>query len=415
MKKIMIFAVTFLTLAACSKTFDHSKAATEGNAIGFGTWAETLTKAVADPTNPRVQGTNYFRQGDGIVVYGSKTDTDPDPDVTSVVFNGVDVVATAEGGDPVAATTWDYNNHRFWDSNAESYTFFAVSPKNNLATTTTTAIDGAFVTKSLEFTGATNDILVADKVVVEKGTGASTTYFNSYGTVNLVFNHAAALVDLNVKKSPALNDATVKISAIAFENVKKKGVLELTSAKYNKTIDTRTTVPNITVAEWTASTPGTYLPEAGASPIHGDVSTTDAIAVGNEKEIDTDTNFDAGTPKTPAAYTELFKNLVVVPQAFTAPSDRVNPDNESNANAQKVTITYTITPTGGDTNTYTSTLWLSDFDGVDNDAQAATYVGSWAPGKHYVFYITIDAHEIKFSAVISPWEETISGYNYLLN
>ena len=154
MKKIMIFAVAALTLAACSKTFDNNKVASEGNAIGFGTWTETLTKAVADPTNPRVQGTSYFRTGDGIVVYGSKTDTDPDPDVTSVVFNGIDVVATAEGGDPTAATAWDYNNHRFWDTNAESYTFFAVSPKEKLATTTTTATDGAFVTSVMSKSGS---------------------------------------------------------------------------------------------------------------------------------------------------------------------------------------------------------------------------------------------------------------------
>jgi|GEM_PF-964950 len=410
MKKFLILSAAVLGAVACSNTYEVKTAPEK--AIGFGTWAETLTKAVADPTNPRVQGTNYFRQGDGIVVYGSKTDTDPDPDQTSVVFDGIDVVATAEGGEPAAATTWDYNNHRFWDTNAESYTFFAVSPKDKLATTTTTATDGAFVTSSLSFAGNDNDILVADKVVVEKG---SAPYFNNYGTVNLVFNHAAALVDLNVKKSPALTDAVVKISAIAFGNVKKTGVLELTSAKYNKTISTRTTVPNITVAEWTASNPGAYLPAEGVTPVYGDVTTTAAIAVGNEKVIVTDTNFNPTTPATPAASTTLFNNLVVVPQTFVAPSDRSNPENASNANAQKVTITYTITPAGGDTNTYTSTLWLCDFDNADDNDQTDTAIGSWEPGKHYVFYITIGANEIKFGATISPWEETINGYHYLIN
>lgn len=407
---IFIAAALVLATVSCSKVYDATPVTQP--AIGFGTWAEMLTKTVADPSNPRVQGTSYFRSGDGIVVYASKTDTDPEPDATSVVFNGVDVVATAEGGTPVAATAWDYNNHRYWDTNAESYTFFAVSPKNKLATTTTTATDGAFTTSSLDFTGAVNDILVADKTVVEKG---DAPYFNNYGTVNLVFNHAASLVDLHVKKAPSLADAAVKVSAISLGNIKKTGVLELTSAKYNKTISTRTTVPNITVDEWTSSAPGTYLPAEGVNPVYGDVSTTAAIAEGNEKVITTDTAFDAATPATPAASTILFNNLVVVPQSFVAPSDRTAPDNASNANAQKVTITYTITPTGGDTNTYTSTLWLSDFDGVDNDAQAATYVGSWDPGKHYIFYITIDAHEIKFSAEISDWQETISGYNYLVN
>lgn len=416
MKRYIFIAAAFaIALVSCSKIYDATPVSTDRE-IGFGTWAETLTKTVADPTNPRVQGTNYFRSGDGIVVYGSKVISS----TPSVVFNGVDVVATAEGGTPTAATTWDYNNHRFWDTNASEYRFFAVSPKGKLGTTTTTAEDGAFVTSSLSFNGHENDFLVADKTVVEKGTGDAASYFNNYGTVNLVFNHAAALVDVHVKKSPALADAAVKISAITIENVYKTGALTLTSSDYNKTISARTTVPNITVAKWAPSAPGTYLPAEGVTPVYGDVSTLAAIAVGNEKAIATDTGFTTGnttTNTTPSdgESTILFNNLVVVPQTFTEPTSGERADPNAATTAQKIKITYTITPSGGDTNTYTSSLFLYDFDSIDNGAQAATYVGSWEPGKHYIFYITIDSHAITFSAEINPWEATVYGYHYLTN
>lgn len=411
MKKLMILAVAAIALVACSKTFDVGTSSREGRAIGFSTWATTLTKTVADPTNPRVQGSNYFRSGDGIVVYGSKSGSS-----AGTVFDGVDVVATAEGGEPVAATTWDYNNHRFWDNNASSYTFFAVSPKNKLATTTTTASDGAFVTSSLSFNGNENDFLVADKVVVNKTEGDP--YFNSYGTVNLIFNHAASLVDIHVKKAPALADATVKISSISLDNIKKAGVLTMTSSDYNKTISARTSVPNITVAKWAASSPGSYLPAAGVTPVYGDVNESAVIAVGNEKTISaTDTGFSTGNSTantTPAASTILFNNLIVVPQEFVAPTQAEIETPASATTAQKISITYSIT-VSGDTNTYTSYLWLSQFDSIDNSTQAADYVGSWDPGKHYTFYITIDAHAISFSASISPWEANVNGYNYLVN
>lgn len=411
----MILAVAAIALVACSRTFETHEVTPQE--IGFGTWAETMTKTVADPTNPRVQGTSYFRQGDGIVVYGSKTITSTS--TTSTVFNGVDVVATAEGGDPVAATTWDYNNHRFWDTNADYYTFFAVSPKNNLATTTTTAADGAFVTNLLEFTGRANDILVANKVKVNKGTGASSTYFNSYGTVALNFHHAASLVDIFVKKAPSLTDAAVKVSAFTLGNVYTKGVLTLAAADYSTSItDSDALVvdaPAITLAKWSPSVAGSYSPED--TGVKGDVNSSNAIAVGNEKTIVADSGFTTGNTTantTPANATTLFDNLIVVPQAFVEPSERANPADASNADAQKITINYTITPEGGDTNTYSSTIWLYDFDSIDNGAQAADFVGSWEPGKHYKFYITIDAHEIKFSADITDWT-TINGYHYLIN
>ena len=411
-KHFLILAAAAGMALSCIENFEATP--TQEREIGFGTWSDVLTKTVADPTNPRVQGSNVFRQGDGIVVYGSKSISSETP----VVFNGVDVVATAEStGDNPAATTWDYNNHRFWDANAESYTFFAVSPKDKLATTTTTATDGAFTTSSLSFNGHENDFLVADKTVVNKGTDAPSTYFNSYGTVNLMFNHAAALVDVHVKKAPSLADATVKVSAITIDNVKKAGVLTLTSSDYNKTIDTRSTVPNITLAKWAASTNGSYYPADGVTPVKGDVNSSNPIGVGNEKTIAADTDFSTTNTTantTPAASTILFNNLIVVPQEFVTPSVAEIAEPSTATTAQKVSISYSIT-VGDETFNHTGYLWLSQFDHVDNGTQAAEFVGSWEPGKHYIFYITIDAHAITFSANISDWESPVYGYHYLAN
>ena len=107
----------------------------------------------------------------------------------------------------------------------------------------------------------------------------------------------------------------------------------------------------------------------------------------------------------------VINNLVVMPQEFATTGTR-----------QQIKMTYTITTTDGSSNTSTNTysdkiLYLSDFDNIDDKDQGGdTHIGSWEPGKHYIFYITIDANEIKFSAEINDWETTvINGYNYLVN
>ena len=77
---------------------------------------------------------------------------------------------------------------------------------------------------------------------------------------------------------------------------------------------------------------------------------------------------------------------------------------------------YTITTGSGtseSTTEFTSQLWLSSFDIVNDNAQDDTKVGSWATGKHYVFYITLDANPIVFGATITDWTSG-NGYYYLV-
>jgi len=377
MKKFLILAAAAVAAIACSRTYDVNPVSEQE--IGFGTWTETLTKAEA-----RVQGSNTFLAGDTFAVYGYKDKSDDSAPQT--VFD--DVVVTASGS---GTLTWDYSNHRFWDVNYDKYIFYAISPSAIGTGTTVDPKTGAFTSADITFGGDDNDILVANKTTVNKADG--TNYFNAYGTVTMVFNHVASLVDVKVKKSPALGDATVTVTALSLDNIASTGKLTVSNA-YNATTNANeTTGP---VATWASSATTSYAPGDGVND-SGAVNTV----------ISEDTAFNASTPATPAASTDFISNLVVMPQTFDTTKDA----NKS----QKLTITYTIAVTNGDSNTYTSTLWLADFDNVDDDAQDDTAIASWAPGKHYVFYLTIDAHAISFSAKINDWSSVVNGYNYLVN
>ena len=104
MKKLLILAVAAITLASCSHSFEIKHH--EGSAIGFGTWAETLTKA-------RTQGASTFASGDDFAVYGYKAMSDNSNPQTVFGHDGTtDVVVSTTDG-----TTWTYTTPRFWDSN----------------------------------------------------------------------------------------------------------------------------------------------------------------------------------------------------------------------------------------------------------------------------------------------------------
>jgi len=376
MKKIMILAVAAIAMVACTKTYEVVE--TQAPEIGFNTWAEHLTKAEA-----RVQGTNTFLAGDTFAVYGYKDKTSPAP---ATVFD--DVVVTASGN-PVSG--WDYTNHRFWDSNYDSYTFFAISPSaigteadGNNSSTNVNPQTGAFVTRAITFAGNNNDILVADKKIVNKTDGSGN--FNSFGVVPLVFNHVASLVDIKVKKAPSLSDATVTVSAFELSDIDNVGQLSVSDAY----------TASHPVASWTGTARTTYSPGSGVTP----------VSIASPIEIDEDDDFDPASPTTPSGSTFLVNNLVVLPQTFRA---------SGGTNPQKITMTYKIAVTGSaDVEFANKALYFYDFDNVNDADNNDSAIASWEPGKHYTFYITIDAHAISFSASITDWT-SVSGYHYLVD
>ena len=371
MKKVIILAAVAIAAVACSRTYDVAPASDQ--AIGFGSWTGYLTKA-------RVQGSNTFTDGDDFAVYGYKATSG----TNATVFDDV-TVSTTDG------TNWTYSPLRYWDRNADTYVFYAVSPAAIGRAATVDPQTGEITSAGISFSGSNNDILVADKETVAQADFGS--------QVVLDFNHVASLVDFKVAKASTLHDATVTVTAFTLGNIQDAGVMSVNDA-YNADVYGGSAGPVVT---WSSTGKGSYTPASAVNAV------TLPIVIAEDDAFP--------VPAVPAdgKSTMLINNLVVKPQAFAEPStaERANPADA--ADAQKLTITYTIAITGGDTTTYTSTLFLYDFD-LENDAYQSTVLNNigWNTGKHYTFYITLDSTPIVFGATVHDWT-VANGYHYLLN
>lgn len=343
MKKIMILAVAAVALVACAKT--HEVVETTHPAIGFRTWAEHMTKA-------RTQGSSEFVNGDDFNVYGFKTISA----ANTTVFDG-DAVS-------FDGTDWTYDNLRFWDPNATSYTFYAVSPAGQIASAD--AQTGEFTSNSITFAGNDNDVLVADKKVVTK-TGSPEAFEAT--PVALVFNHIASLVDFKVKKHAEIAEATVAITSFQLNNIDNVGKFSVNDAYTG----------SHPVFTWNPTARGAYSNTSGVTSV-----ATLPDNVGTDGS-----DF-------------LINHMVAMPQTF-----------RTDENIQTVTIEYSIT-SGGDTIANTATFNLKTFDNVDDKDNVDTIIGGWEGGKHYTFFITINANAIVFTASITDWVTPNNGYNYLV-
>lgn len=336
---ILIAAALVLATVSCSKVYDATPV-NHDVPIGFGTWAEFLTKA-------RTAGSSEFVTGDDFDVYGFKTINS----ANTTVFDGDDV--SYDG------TDWTYTGLRFWDPNATSYTFYAASPAGKIASAD--AQTGEFTSSSIAFAGNDNDVLVADKKVVAKA---------DFGNdVSISFNHIASLVDFKVKKHAEIASATVAVTSFQLNNIDDVGTFSVSDAYTS----------NHPVVTWNPTARGAYSNTSGVTSV--------ATLPNN---VGTDgSDF-------------LINHLVAMPQTF-----------RTDANIQTVTIEYSIT-SGGDTITNTATFNLKTFDNVDDKDNEDTLIGGWEGGKHYTFYITINANAIVFTASITDWVTPNNGYHYLV-
>ncbi len=379
---ILIVAAVALATVSCSRNYDVNPSG-EGTAIGFGTWTDVLTKAA------RVTGNDNkaFANGESFDVFGYKTVGTTDHSV----FNGDDVTATVDG----TTVTWDYATHRFWDPAAASYTFFAVLPSGNLKDETTGGYDlaGKFVSNDIVFddpTAFSNDVLIADKTV-KAGTGSAAPY--SYTEkVNLKFNHAATCVDLKVKQDKELGDAVVKVTALSLLNIHNKGHFTVSgyasSEPFTPTID------------WAEATTPTTLGTSGVYEILKASDAADDVTVAGKSEYKDDHSINT-TTDTPAT---LFENYVFMPQGITA-------------GTQKIRISYTIQVGSEEPNVYENVEFdIRDFMQTDTDNNGGTNITSWDKSTHYIYFITIGANVIEFTAEVKNWATTdVNGYHYLLN
>lgn len=330
MKKAVFLATAALSLVACGKTYLDEPVAQ--NPIGFNTWTNNLTKA-------RTAGSSQFGNGDKFVVEGFKTISGS----PVVVFDNTEV-STTDG------STWTYDKTRYWDSNATTYAFYAFSsPDTDLHFDTEGKIDDTDV----EFTGANNDILLANSVDVAPA---------NYGKpVDFSFKHIGALVDLKVKKAAALSDATVAISSIALEGIGGIGTVKVTGYSSN--------VPSVT---WDITGNKTY---SNTTDLPNNLSTT---------------------------ATDIIQNRVVIPQTLT--------------DTKILKISYTITDKANNINTFNNVVVkLNEFDKEDNTENKSedVFITSWDASTHYTYTLTIAANAITFTASITDWTN-VSGYNYLV-
>lgn len=200
---IFIAAALVLATVSCSKIYDATPVGHDAP-IGFGSWAEFLTKA-------RTPGSSAFTDGDAFVVEGIKNPTG----TPVVVFDNTEVTTTD-------GTTWTYTDTRYWDLDATGYVFYAVSSPD---TGLTLEDDGTVSATSVTFSGENNDILLADEVEVAPA---------AYGEpVHLVFRHVGALVDLKVKKTAGLDGATVAITDFQLEGIDGTATFSVTGYTSN--------------------------------------------------------------------------------------------------------------------------------------------------------------------------------------
>lgn len=390
MKKYLILAVTAAIVAVgCTKTFEVTPTPTDSNPIGFGTWANVLTKARATASDDTA-----FGNGDVFDVYGYKTVGS----TNNVVFTGDDVTATVSG----STVTWDYAPHRFWDPAASSYTFFAVLPANQLAAEGANpyATTGLFTSNDITFddpTAFNNDILVADKTVAA-GSGSAAPYsYAAYATspyVQINFNHVASCVDLLVKQDNTLGNATVTITALSLLNISNKGHFAVSayagSSPYAPTVEWTTATSSPTVLETTAST-GEYV-------ILDSTDNTDDVTVTGKT---TYSSHSASSTTDDAA--ELFSGYVFMPQAIVAAT-------------QQIKLSYTIQVGSEEPNVYNDVVIdIRDFMTTDTDNNSGTQITAWAPKTKYIYTMTIGANYIQFSASVKEWATTTNGYQYLIN
>lgn len=379
MKKILILAVAATALVACAKSFD--KSTSEGQAIGFGTWNEVLTKARA-ATNDNTA----FVTGDAFDVYGYKT-LPGSPATNSIVFNGDDVTATVSG----STVSWDYTQHRFWDPAASSYTFYAVLPAGNLAAEENEgdyATTGLFKSNTISFddpTAFSNDLLVANEKTVDD---------DDFGDeVELTFNHIASCVDLYIKQDANLGEnAVVKVTDLSLLNIHNSGKFVVGSYSTGVPVVTWTDAANF-------DTPATtYLESTDGTQEYVVLSGAEVTVGGKTTYVNNSATGTSGAPK------DLFTGYVFMPQTL-------------DASEQQIKISYTITVGTEEPIVFTDkVIDFADFITTDKDNNTGTAIASWAKNTHYIYYITIGANIITFTAKVANWDSTtITGYQYLLN
>jgi|GEM_PF-1233539 hypothetical protein len=334
-KSLIIIAAASLVLNGCAgnDTFKEIKQQ-ENSAIGFSTYTSRQTRAEnssethydaleAYNNTFRLWGNKYINKGE--------LDTNNQPILTASPVFGFTGEGTSASpyeypGEKVEFKTtpvstlignWDYTPIRFWDKTATHYDFYAASPfipksttasgteekvwnfdndtkkislpnftvsginrvttgtgNENAAFGVLTTIDNAAVMSYEQ-----EDLMIATDIPAYKDYGYAT-----YTTgVNLQFNHILSRLNIAIrKKSPELDDYTIKLNSFKIYNMFKNGA-------FNEADANSTSTPALaegTIARWTGRTekfaPGTMIYEPSEAL---DITSTSAATDGSYQYI----------------------------------------------------------------------------------------------------------------------------------
>lgn len=296
---------------------------------------------------------------DNFFVFGAKTVSAS----RSTVFNGQKVILQSLGADDdnPADDTWDYTNHRFWDTNATQYDFVAISGVSSSSEVSCSPSDDgpikAIVTYDTEQGQA--DILAAGAQRTKPDQGVL-----SLDAVNFQFTHIVSAVSVTIyNDSPSIS---VQLNYYAFRNIAIKG--------YGKVEQHRNGLATMGTSKWENLT---YTP----NEVFG-IADGPAVIIGPQKQHYS-AGWDLMVPQSLATYSTYTPQLRI--------DFQYQQENPLDPQGEPITVHPDVT-----------TLRLENIKIKGSDE----YISQWLPGKKYNYEIHIRlGGGIYVNVSVTDWHE----------
>ena len=364
-KQYFMMAIAATMFAACSQTevIDEVVDNSTPKAIEFTTYAQGQTRA---ENYDQGYTWNLEDHHTTFKVWAYKNVAD------AKVFDGDVVTHTKTSSDPLTYE-WKYTNTRYWDKAASWYEFYAAAPENFswvLNENTTDKADDYFTLANYElkgdnlnkggFSGYNNsfktlpydkDLMIADEKNVVNA--------SFYGNVHLEFIHILSRLNITVKKDSRVTDNVnlVKLDVVDLKNI----------GNFNENAITATLADGIT-SRWTAAD--------------------------NYTTITYDKNEIVETTAKHAI------QALVIPQVAGVTTVKLDGSNITDVKKPYIRIEYTITPAGGNAETFVAYYNLAT--AFTNSAPTDI---AFNEGWQNTLNITIAPTAITFDANVAPWGE----------
>ena len=339
---------TLFFIAGCVATLDPAQ--NSDGSIGFSA-GDALLRDDASITKAGATLKTSFNQAaedvgaanaDNFFVFGAKTVSAS----RSTVFNGQKVSLQSLGADDDDPTddTWDYTDHRFWDTNATQYDFVAISGVASSADVSCSPSDDgpikAIVTYDTEQGQA--DILAAGAQRTKPDQGVL-----SLDAVNFQFNHIVSAVSVTIyNDSPSIS---VQLNYYAFRNIAIKG--------YGKVEQHRNGLATMGTSKWESLT---YTP----NEVFG-IADGPAVNIGPQKQFYS-AGWDLMVPQSLGTYSSYTPQLRIDYQ--------YEKEDPNNPQGDPISVHPDVT---------TLRLETIKIKGSED------YINQWLPGKKYNYEIHI--------------------------